>query len=185
ADLGPITGGTSLFMDYFSDRLQDEMSAWDVALPHPRGGSPSADVIIPGYAFPLRQRLKGDVVDGGWRVTGGRNRVADPDDAQIALSEEQLAEGEAEKKRSDGLRGDKAFCAQRTRPLLLVHVFTTGDSVDRKRLTDPVVSLSFCLPSTSKAAAARTYQVNAVYRKQIELEANSETEDDEAILEEF
>jgi hypothetical protein len=183
ADLGPISGGTSLFMDYFSDRLRDEMAEWDIAFPHPRGGEPSAERIVPGHVFPLRQRLKGDVVDGGWRVTGGRNRVADPNDAQIGLSAEQLADGDAEKGRDGGLKGDKAYCAQRTRPLLLIHVFTTGDAVPGKILTDPVVSLSFCLPTTAKASTARTYQVNAVYRKQIEAEANSETEDDEAILE--
>jgi hypothetical protein len=182
-DLGPVMGGTSLFMDYFSDRLPDEMAEWDVAFPHPRGGEPSAEIIVPGRAFPLRQRLKGDAVDGGWRVNGGRNRVADPNDAQIGLSPDQLADADAEKSKKDGLRGDKAYCAQRTRPLLLIHVFTTQKDAANKKLTDPVVSLSFCLPSTSKASTARTYQVNAVYRKQLEAEANSETEDDEAILE--
>jgi hypothetical protein len=183
ADLGPIMGGTSLFMDYFSDRLQDEMAEWDIAFPHPRGGEPSSEIVVPGQAYPLRQRLKGDVVDGGWRVTGGRNRVADPNDAQIGLSAEQLADGDAEKASVEGLRGDKAYCAQRTRPLLLIHVFTTAEPIADKKLTDPVVSLSFCLTSTTKASTARTYQVNAVYRKQVEAEANSEAEDDDAMLE--
>jgi hypothetical protein len=40
-----------------------------------------------------------------------------------------------------------------------------------------------CTNATAKASTARTYQVNAVYRKQMEAEANSEAEDDEAILE--
>ncbi len=182
-DLGPISGGTSLFMDYFSDRLPDEMSEWDVALPHPSGGDHAQDPFVPGQSFSLRKRESGDVVDGGFRVTGGRNRVADPKDAQIGLTEEQLADGFAEREREGGLRGDKAFCAQRTRPLLLVQIFTTGDKPPEKKLSGPVVSLGFCLPSTSKASTARVYQVNAVYRRQIELEANSETEDDEAILE--
>ncbi|WP_315749599.1 MULTISPECIES: Z1 domain-containing protein [unclassified Bradyrhizobium] len=182
-DLGPIQGGTSLFMDYVSDRLSDEMALWDVAVPHPRSGDPSPEVIVPGRPFPLRQRSHGDVVEGGWRVTGGRNRVADPNDALIALSQEQLEDAAEEKNRVGGLRGDKAYCAQRTRPLLLIHVFTTQPKVERKKLTDPVVSLSFCLPPTNKTSTARTYQVNAVYRRQLEAEANSEAEDDEAILE--
>lgn len=182
-DLGPIQGGTSLFMDYLSDRLSDEMALWDVAFPHPRSGEPSREVIVPGRQFALRQRLRGDAVEGGWRVTGGRNRVADPNDAQIALSQEQLDDAAAEKSREGGLRGDKAYCAQRTRPLLLIHVFTTKVDAEGKKLTDPVASLSFCLPPTSKASIARTYQVNAVYRRQLEAEANSEAEDDEAILE--
>jgi hypothetical protein len=181
-DLGPIMGGTSLFMDYFSDRLTDEMSIWDVAVPHPRSGDPSAEVIVPGHAFHLRERLSGVAVEGGWRVTG-KNRVADPEDARIALSAEQLADAAAERERDGGLRGDKAYCAQRTRPLLLIHAFTTKAGAEGKNLTDPVVSLSFCLPSTARASTARTYQVNAVYRRQLEAEANSEEEDDEAMLE--
>ncbi|RWB61863.1 MAG: endonuclease [Mesorhizobium sp.] len=184
ADLGPISGGTSLFMDYFSDRLHDEMAEWDVAVPHPAGGVAAVDNIVPGHRFAFRKRESGDIVAGGFRVTGGRNRVADPNDAQIALTEEQLADGFAEREREGGLRGDKAFCAQRTRPLLLIQVFTTGDATEQKKLSGPVVSLGFCLPSTNKPSTARTYQVNAVYRRQIELEANSESEDDEAILEE-
>jgi hypothetical protein len=182
ADLGPISGGTSLFMDYCSDRLQDEMADWDVAVPHPAGGDPSDEIVVPGHSFALRKRESGDVVDGGFRVTGGRNRVADPKDAQIGLAEEQLVDGFAERGRAGGLRGDKAFCAQRTRPLLLVQIFTTGEMTTAKKLSGAVVSLGFCLPSTNKAPTARTYQVNAVYRRQIELEANSETEDDEAML---
>jgi hypothetical protein len=171
-------------MDYCSDRLQDEMADWDVAVPHPAGGDPAEETIVAGYNFALRKRESGDVVDGGFRVTGGRNRVADPKDAQIGLTKEQLADGFAEREREGGLRGDKAFCAQRTRPLLLVQIFTTGGTTKDKKLSGPVVSLGFCLPSTNKASTARTYQVNAVYRRQIELEANSEAEDDEAILEE-
>ena len=183
ADLGPISGGTSLFIDYVSDRVQDEMAQWEVAVPHPAGGEPGEE-IVPGCRFAFRKRESGDVVEGGFRVTGGRNRVADPKDAQGGLTEDQLADGFAEREREGGLRGDKAFCAQRTRPLLLIHIFTTGNAPPEKNLSGPVVSLGFCLPSTSKASTARTYQVNAVYRRQIEQEANSETEDDEVMLEE-
>jgi hypothetical protein len=66
-----------------------------------------------------------------------------------------------------------------------VQVFTTdeGKSDPALLLRGPVVSLGFCLPPTSRESTARTYQVNAVYRRQVELEANSETDDDEAILE--
>lgn len=183
-DLGLISGGSSLFTDYFADRLQDELAEWDVAIPHPKSGTIPIDVIVPGQSFPLRQRLSGTVVDGGFRVTGGKNRVADPDDAQIALTKDQLSDGLAEKAREGGLRGDKAFCVQRTRPLLLIHIFTAGDRTVGLKLTGPVVSLSFCLPSTRRDAVARTYQVNAVYRRQIQMEADSEAEDDEAMLEE-
>ncbi|MGR9461158.1 Z1 domain-containing protein (plasmid) [Rhizobium leguminosarum] len=183
-DLGLISGGSSLFIDYFADRLQDELAEWDVAIPHPKSGNPSDEVIVPNHSFPLRRRLKGTVVDGGFRVTGSKNRVADPNDAQIALTDEQLDSGRAETAREKGLRGDKAYCLQRTRPLLLIHIFTTDETNTQLKLGGAVVSLSFCLPATQREAVARTYQVNAVYRKQIQTEADSEAEDDEAMLEE-
>jgi hypothetical protein len=182
-DLGPITDRTSLFMNYFSDRLQDEMSEWDVAVPHPKSGEPPELIIVPDHIFPIRQRLGGTVVDGGWRVTGGKNRVADPNDAQITLSPAQIEAAASERDREGGLRGDKAYCAQRARPLLLVHIFNTKGEVQvpGKSLTDPVVSLSFCLPATGRASSARTYQVNPAYRRQVT--ADNEADDDEAILE--
>lgn len=185
-DLGPIMGGTSLFMDYFSDRLSGEMSEWDVAFPHPQTGVPYMEETVPGHRFPIRDRVSGDAVEGGWRVTGSGNRVADPNDAKIGLTQEQLDDGTAEKKREGGLRGDKAYCAQRTRPLLIVHVFTTlkdGQPVpEGHKLGTPTASLSFCLPSTRVQSVSRVYQVNAVYRKQREAEAN-EADDDETMLE--
>lgn len=180
-DLGPISGNVSLFMDYFSDRLRDEMAEWDVAIPHPSGGTPTPDVLAPGMSFTLRKRESGDVVDGGFRVTAGRNRVADPNDAQIGLDKDQIAAGDA-LKASGGLRGDKAYCAQRSRPLLLIHAFTTDETMKGMELKGPVVTLSFCLPGTSKRIDERIYQVNTVYRRQIEQAVNAETEDDEAML---
>ena len=44
-----------------------------------------------------------------------------------------------------------------------------------------MITLSFALPSTQVAPTSRTYQVNKVYKKQLELFAN-ETDDDEEIL---
>jgi len=180
-DLGPITGDVSLFMDYFSDRLRDEMMVWDVAIPHPAGGIPDPGLFAPGLSFPLRNRRSGDVKDGGFRVTAGRNRVADPDDAEIGLSKDQIHAANAEKM-SGRLRGDKAFCAQRTRPLLLIHAFTTDETIPDIKLAGPIITLSFCLPRTGKATNERTYQVNAVYRRQINEAVEAEAEDDEAML---
>ncbi len=180
-DLGPISGNVSLFMDYFSDRLRDEMAEWDVAIPHPSGGTPTPDVLAPGISFTLRKRESGDVVDGGFRVTAGRNRVADPNDAQIGLDKDQIDAGDA-LKASGELRGDKAYCAQRSRPLLLIHVFTTDETMKGMELKGPVVTLSFCLPGTRRPTNERIYQVNTVYRRQIEDAVNAEAEDDEAML---
>lgn len=179
-DLGPISGDVSLFEDYFADRVRDEMSEWDVAFPHPASGE-AKPVLRDDLSFPLRTRASGDVVDGGFRVTGGRNRVADPNDAQIGLTQAQIDAGDAEKA-SGRLRGDKAYCAQRIRPMLLIHVFTTGERPPELKLKGPVVTLSFCLPQTQKPTSERSYQVNAVYRKQIEEAfAREDDDDDDAV----
>ncbi len=180
-DLGPISGDVSLFEDYFGDRVRDEMSEWDVAIPHPASGEEKT-VLRSDLSFPLRTRASGDVVDGGFRVTGGRNRVADPNDAQIGLKQSQIDAGAAEKA-SGRLRGDKAYCAQRSRPMLLIHVFTTGAGLPDLKLEGPVVTLSFCLPRTERSTTERSYQVNAVYRKQIEEAfAREDEDDDDAVL---
>jgi hypothetical protein len=179
-DLGPINGDVSLFEDYFADRVRDEMSEWDVAIPHPSSGE-EKPLLRPDLSFPLRTRTHGDVIDGGFRVTKGRNRVADPKDAQIGLTQSQIDAGDAEKA-SGKLRGDKAYCAQRSRPMLLIHVFTTDAAMSGLKLEGPVVTLSFCLPRTEKATVERSYQVNAVYRKQIEAFAREDEDDDEAVL---
>lgn len=177
-DLGLISTASSLFRDYVSDRLPHDLAEWDVAVPHLRNGDPRSDV-LPGLAFPLRSRNSGLVNETGYRVTAGKNRVADPSDAQLALTEPQKAAAREESGREDGLRGDKAYCAQRTRPLLLIHLFQA--TVDKLEIGGPIVSLSFCLPRTELKAQARTYQVNAVYRRQLELQ-NDEPDDDEALL---
>ena len=179
-DLGPISGDVSLFEDYFADRVRDEMSEWDVAIPHPASGE-AKPVLRDDLSFPLRRRESGDVVEGGFRVTGGRNRVADPNDAQIGLTQDQIEAGDAEKA-SGRLRGDKAYCAQRIRPMLLIHVFSAGEGLPELKLKGPVVTLSFCLPQTEKPTSERSYQVNAVYRKQIEEAfAREDDDDDDAV----
>jgi len=180
ADLGPISGNVSLFMDYFADRVRDEMAEWDVAIPHPASGE-AKPILGADLSFPLRTRESGDVVDGRFRVTGGRNRVADPNDAQIGLDEKQIAAGDA-MKAGRILRGDKAYCAQRIRPMLLIHMFKTDGCPPGINLEAPVVTLSFCLPGTNKATVERSYQVNAVYRKQFEEAFASESDDDDAAV---
>ena len=113
-----------------------------------------------------------------------RIRVADPGDAQLGLSEPQIKAAHAEKEREEGLKGDRAFCAQRTRPLLVVHLFKNNGETKDLEIEDPIVSLSFCLPQTHVAAKTRLYQVNRIYQKQMQdLYADQEDDDEQAILE--
>jgi hypothetical protein len=78
-------------------------------------------------------------------------------------------------------RGDRAYCAQRTKPLLIVHLFK-NNGAQELNIKDPIVSLSFCLPETCVPAKARLYQVNKVYQKQMQ-DLYSDPDDDEVMLE--
>ena len=59
-DLGRISADASLMQDYVSDRLNADLAKWDVAIPHPAGGTNDPDV-LPGHSFPLRTRESGDI----------------------------------------------------------------------------------------------------------------------------
>ena len=171
-DLGQITGGRSLFRDYVGDRVHSELKEWDVVVPHRKERRNTQEMF--GLNISLRSREKGDFEDEEvWRATGDANRIADPLDARLLLGKHEIDEAI----RESGNRGDRVFCRKRTRPLLLIHVIgETGDHEGRK-FTGPVVSLSFCLPDTGITPEARSYQVNTVYRKQLQLAL--EPDDDE------
>jgi hypothetical protein len=180
-DLGRISVDASLMQDYVSDRLNADLEKWDVAIPHPtRGNSESG--AIPNHSFPLRNRGSGDIERGSYRVTGSKNRVADPDDARLGLSDSQLLAAVEEKAKEDGYKGDRAYCAQRIRPLLIIHLFENGGKLKELHINGPIVSLSFCLPKTQVPAKARLYQVNKVYQKQMQ-DLLADQDDDEVMLE--
>jgi len=189
--LGFIHGRSSLFLDYCNDRISSELGAWDVAIPLNSGRAidhfqRGALGIEKGGALPIRTRHSGRVkISSGttlFKPTGDRNRIANPrDDAQMLLSTEARSRA-LRLQEKDSLKGERAFCSVRERPLMLIHCFSSKCSDPGFDLGDsPVVSLSFCMPSTDIEAVARTYEVNAVYRKQLEL-LFTEEEEDEILL---
>ncbi|MGR6533772.1 Z1 domain-containing protein [Brevundimonas sp. RM1] len=175
----------SLFHDYVEDRLADELSEWDVVLPMRQSGDQEA---FGGQSVRFRSRDQGTVLGGVYRIYGSKNRVADPGDAQIGLTDVQkkLAEERYEK---GEYRKERAACSVRERPMMLIHAFNAtlrkegAANDDMLALDGPVVTLSFCLPETRRPAKERTYQVNAVYRHQLELYLNEEDDDAEALAE--
>jgi hypothetical protein len=171
--LGTISGNSSLFRDYVSDRIRGELAQWDVVIP---GGSVKIEEPLFGLVFPHRLRESGEFTPDLWRPSGRKNRIADRSDARLLLDEDQLQRAN---EAFAAFRGDGKFCRAREKPLLIIHV--VGD-VGKNRLNNfsgPVVSLSFCLPETKVRSQSRQYQVNRVYRKQLEL---SFEDDDDAEL---
>lgn len=184
ADLGIISSNRSLFMDYVSDRLKADLSSWDVAIPLSQTSKfPSKEILL-GVELPLRSREAGRAGNGKYKVTG-KNRVANPGDERLGLSSEERLAAESEIEEGQTGRGCCSYSRNRKRPLLLIHAFEAqlkeGHKGEPLQLSNPVITLSFCLPATSVKAVERTYQVNLVYKRQI-LEATVEPPDDDETM---
>ena len=166
------------------DRVSDELKDWDVVLPMRQAGETTP---FAGVSVRPRTRDQGTVRKGTYRVYGSKNRVADPVDAWIGLTDAQRSAAEEAYERGD-YRKERAACSVRERPMMLIHLFSAGlrkegeESDDRLKLDDPVVTLSFCMRETEKPAKARTYQVNAVYRQQLDLFQDEEDDDQELMM---
>ncbi|WP_077045959.1 Z1 domain-containing protein [Pseudomonas sp. KK4] len=180
-----VISDTSLLGDYIQDRITDELEKWDVVLPMRQSGD---SISFAGQKVNPRSRDQGTVQKGTYRVYGSKNRVADPADSLIGLSELQKAAADVAY-RAETYKRERAACSVRERPMMLVHVISAKLRDDRKdcdntlKLDDLIVTLSFCMPETSKPAKERTYQVNAVYRQQLEQFAAEDDDDAEAMME--
>lgn len=177
---------TSLLVDYLSDRIRGEFAVWDVAVPQLRTGDPTQ---VAGIGVRLRHRGVGRVERGTYRVNGQKNRVADKPDVTLGMSAAEQAAAAAIYE-SGEMGRERAACAARSRPLLLVHMFNAALSTETEsdaalEITTPVVTLSVALPGSSLPAKTRVYQVNAVYRRQLELfaaEEEAEQDDDGELI---
>lgn len=181
-DLAPISD-TSLLLDYVTDRARGELASWDVAVAQLASGK---TVSVAGFDVRPRERNAGTLKDGTYRVTGQRNRVADKRDVEFGMSEEELLRAD-EIRNAEGIGAERAACAARSRPLLIVHVFNAKlpedpASDERLEFDKPVVTLSVAMPGSAVPARTRIYQVNAVYRRQLELFAAGEEDDDEEAI---
>jgi len=174
----------SLFFDYVQDRIRGELECWDVALPMRSKGD---GVQVAGVETKLRKRSQGTVLKGTYRVNGAKNRVADPTDAWIGLTDTQEKDADEAVKREE-YRKERAACSVREHPLMLIHMFTAqlrqdeAASDDVLTLESPVCTLSFCMPETWEPSKARTYQVNTVYRRQLERYEDEPDDDEEMML---
>ena len=178
SDLGRISD-TSLLQDYIADRARGELSEWDVAVPQLQNGMA---IEVAGLSVRARARERGLIQRGAYRVNGQKNRVADKPDVSIGMAPEEVERG-IEIASAGEVKGERAACMARSRPLLLIHVFRAmagnKDSDAALAISSPVVTLSFALPGTAQPAKTRVYQVNAIYKRQLELFAAEEEDDDE------
>jgi hypothetical protein len=181
-DLAPISD-TSLLLDYVADRARGELAQWDVAIPQLRTGE---QIEVAGVGVRLRQRRAGLVKDGTYRVNGQKNRVADKPDVLAGMDGAEIECAE-ELAKTEGIGAERAACTVRSRPLLLIHIFQAQLSAESGSdapldITGPVVTFSVALPGSSMPARSRVYQVNAVYRRQLQLFAAEQEDDDSELI---
>jgi hypothetical protein len=193
-DLGRIERERSLLYDYISDRITSEMADWDVILPTNQWSVVTNTYDAPMEAYsegivPIMKRRAGNIVDGSYKVTR-KNKVASPGDESLGFSDEEARRITA-KSQEQETRKSTEFCLARERPLLIVHMFNgiVPDDPDFRDAppegwdeNDRLASLSFLLPATQVLPKARTYAVNTVYRRQLDLFSREEEDDDEEIL---
>lgn len=188
-DLGSIMIDRSLFVDYVSDRLGADLKSWDIAIPIISYGGSRVWEDIQLSDCSLRKREAGKIMNGKrYWVTGDKFRLANPGDQKIGLSAHQRMVAEEGLKSGKINKANCSYSLQRERPLLLIHVFNATLAAssnynvrDELLIKNPVVSLSFCLPTTEVAAHERLYQVNAVYRDQM-IKLFPESDDDEILI---
>ena len=178
-DLAYINGSNSLLGDYVSDRLDDELREWDVAIASrqnmARGTKPVTDLVNGETLFPS-QRTAAKVEGRIFRFTGTSNAVGDQDTVKIGLEQREL-------ELADTLAGSSPdqmnrYNRVRKKPLLVVHLVSANHRIPDSQLDDYCVSLSFCMPGTMKPVREQAYQVNEVFRRTMLEPYNNETEDD-------
>lgn len=179
-DLTHINGTRSLLGDYISDRLNNELSEWDVAIASRKTLAKSTRPIselVNGQDINPSQRTAADVEGRVFRFTGKSNAVGDQDTVKIGLTTEQIEAAEL----AGSVSGDPAnkYCRVRHRPLLVVHVISVPDSKDGVELEGYCVSLSFCMPTSERSPREHSYQVNQVFRQTMLEPFESEIDEDE------
>jgi hypothetical protein len=201
-DLSEIQDGQSLFLDYVSDRLRSELAEWDVVLPFRQNKGEKSETDFMGKQFFLRERdsCVADMEAGriiAMKVTQ-KNKVADPKDPELLLPQDptlnEVGREAAERKKQNLIPiTTRLLCQRRQRPLMIIHLFhaTPMDKQDIPSAskaafsnfcsTGPMISLSFCLPTTSVPPVARKYKVNAIYRRQFEQGTYEQDDDEQAV----
>jgi hypothetical protein len=179
---GESTEPRSLLQDYVGDRVPDELQLWDVVLPQVTVGlsqdakaPPGHEtMLLPGVDIRCRSRNTGTSEGELYKVTGSRQRIADRNDARMGLTQDEV----------DAVVGasDPDFNEQRSRPLLIIHVFKAGKPKEGPPLTfsEHCVSYSVCLPGTKVPAQERQYQANPVLMKQLSTPDDAEEGEDDS-----
>jgi hypothetical protein len=187
----------SAIADLLTSLADGSLAEWDVAIP-----SGDGERIALGAATTTAQERKVRVQDGVIVVSGTKRRVGSRGVEKVGLADEQrrraeeAARSEAEAKaRSDGQPppahvnvADRHYRAERTRPLLLLHVLAPRQDDDSDSLPNegrPVVALGLSFPRIDGAPTLKEvrYKANIVMARERFAEGVEPGDDDFAEVE--
>lgn len=162
---------------YIEERRDDELARWDVLFSSlgDREGVLTDESL--GIRIRCQRRTAGTRSDAGTLLVGNRQRISTRGIERTGLSEVQRMAAEKEFRASlarDGrlIEGrpvnfpDWAYRAQRTRPLLVVHLLDIKMNNNETVASEPVVAWSISFPKTSREEKRVEYVVNTTWLRE-------------------
>lgn len=162
---------------FIEERRDDELARWDVLFSSlgDREGVLTDESL--GIRIRCQRRTAGTRSDAGTLLVGNRQRISTRGIERTGLSEVQRMAAEEEFRASlarDGrlIEGrpvnfpDWAYRAQRTRPLLVVHLLDIKMNNNETVASEPVVAWSISFPKTSREEKRVEYVVNTTWLRE-------------------
>lgn len=163
---------SSLISDYVRDRLDSELSKWDLAIACRKTSSgkfkPVTD-FLPNKTYHPVVRETANVNPGGFSFTE-KGALGDADTVKLGLSDEQISKAN---EKSIGA-GKNKYCSVRQKPLLVIYLVGIDPKIKNVQLLDYCISVVLCLPNSDIEAKEHEYLVNKVF-----IDSTSNIEDDE------
>lgn len=200
---GLAAEGSGLLSSYIEDRINTELSEWDVAIPYVTTSKSEAPVNFP---FDIGKKAFCRTREGTIRLTKSlvkvnkKNAVAfGTDDFYFGEDENSFLERIRQIKESEKMADPKgrepsdtfAHSKARSRPLLLIHLLQLipgkeiidSDNQLKFEPTEPVVSIGVLLPGTKIRCQERRYQASVRLMELLE-KLREESQTDEEFMDE-
>ena len=151
---------------YIADR-PEELGRWDVLFAGIRRETPKSLVTeLLGFRLVCQQRGDGRPEDESMIMVTRKQRVASRGVEGVGLTPTQRETAEAKYRQSNpGIENfpDRIYRAERTTPLLIVHLLAIGGKDEDLSNELPVVAWSISLPRTSRPEQTVEYVVNRTW----------------------
>ena len=162
---------------YIEERQDDELAEWDVLFSSvgERDGTVTDESL--GVTIRCQRRTAGKRSDSGTLLASSRQRISTRGIERTGLSRAQRAAAE-EAYRSGLARDgrlvegrplnfpDWAYRAQRTRPLLVIHLLDIRTEARERATSEPVVAWSISFPRTGREESRVEYVVNTTWLRE-------------------